>query len=186
MTAKRCTQAPTGAAAKAAATHRASIPVLETARLRLRAPTLHDLPAWTEIFAAPPFKADAEEAWTEFSYYTASWMLHGHGLWAVELHDGKLVGFTHVGLEWEDDEPELGWMFLSDHHGQGYATEAAQAARDFALGLIPTFVSYIDPANDPSSAVAKRLGAERDAAAEAGILATEGEAIEVWRHGGAA
>ncbi|MEX3016714.1 GNAT family N-acetyltransferase [Gymnodinialimonas hymeniacidonis] len=186
MTAHRCTQAPTGAAAKAATSHRDSIPVLETARLRLRAPTLDDLPAWTAIFAAPPFEADAEEAWTEFSYYTAGWMLHGHGLWAVELHDGTLVGFTHVGLEWGDDEPELGWMYLAEHHGQGYATEAAKAARDFGLSLLPTCVSYIDPDNAASSAVARRLGAERDATAESQIAETENVTIEVWRHGDAA
>ncbi|MBF9043480.1 GNAT family N-acetyltransferase [Rhodobacterales bacterium HKCCE4037] len=187
MTTRRCTQAPTGAAASAAASHRDSIPVLETARLRLRAPTLHDLPAWTRIFADWPSEPmDAEAAWTEFSYYTAGWLLHGHGLWAVETRNGTLVGFTHVGLEWDDEEPELGWMLLPEHHGQGYATEAAAAARDFALGLLPSCVSYIDPENRPSSAVAQRLGAQRDAAAEAHIFAAEGAAIEVWRHGGAA
>ncbi len=186
MTARRCTIAPVGAAAEAAASHRASIPVLETERLRLRAPTLDDLPAWTRIYAAWPGQAmDAEEAWTEFSYYVAGWLLRGHGPWAVELKDGPLVGFVNVGLEWEDDEVELGWMFLAEHQGQGYATEAAIAARAFGRTLLPDFVSYIDPSNGPSNRLAERLGATRDRAAEAAILSTEGEVIHVWRHGGA-
>lgn len=187
MTHPRCTQPPSGPAADAAATHRASVPVLETARLRLRAPTLADLPAWTEIYANWPTGAmNAETAWEEFSYYTGAWMLHGHGLWAVELHDGTLVGFTHIGLEWDDWEPELGWMFITEHHGHGYATEAAQAARSYGLDLLDTFVSYIDPANTRSSKVAARLSARRDTAMEAQILAVDKEAIQVWRHGGVA
>ncbi|MEJ6393667.1 GNAT family N-acetyltransferase [Gymnodinialimonas sp. 2305UL16-5] len=187
MTGPRCTQPPTGAAAEAASMHRASIPTLETARLRLRAPTLADLPAWTQIFADWPGEPmGGEDAWTEFSYYTGCWILHGHGLWAVELKDGTLAGFVHVGLEWDDWEPELGWMFLPEHRGQGFATEAASAARDFARDLLPDVVSYIDPENHPSQAVAKRLGATRDAETEAAILAVDGEAVQVWRHGGAA
>lgn len=187
MNLPRCTLAPTGAAAKAAASHRASIPVLDTARLRLRAPTLDDLPAWTRIFAYWPGEPmDAERAWTEFSYYTAGWLLHGHGLWSVELRDGTLVGFVILGLEWDDEEPELGWMLLPEFEGKGYATEASEAARDFGLGLMPTFVSYVDPENVASSRVAARLRAARDAAAEAGILAASAETLQVWRHGGAA
>ena len=182
--APRCTRAPTGAAARAAALAGACVPVLETARLRLRAPRLHDLPGWTAIFADWPGEPmDAEEAWTEFGTYTAGWLLHGHGLWAVETQDGALVGFVLLGLEWEDYEPELGWMILPEHRGQGYATEAAAAARDYGRSLLPDFVSYVDPQNTASSRVAARLGARRDREAEAAILASDGGAIEVWRHG---
>jgi RimJ/RimL family protein N-acetyltransferase len=165
--------------------HRASVPVLETARLRLRAPTLDDLPAWTAIFADWPGESmDAEQAWTEFSYYTAGWMLHGHGLWSVEVKDGTLAGFVHLGIEWEDDEPELGWMFLPEARRQGYATEAATAAREHALGLLGAgaFVSYVNPANTPSSRLAARLGAARDANTETAIS----DESQVWRHGGRA
>ncbi len=167
--------------------HRASVPVLETARLRLRAPDLHDLPAWTRIFAGWPGEPmDAEDAWTQFSTYVACWMLHGHGPFAVELRDGTLVGFTIVGLEWGDDEPELGWMLLPEYRGHGYGTEAARAVRDFGLSVLPTCVSYIDPKNIASSAVARRLNAVRDDRAEAQIAEREGMTIEVWRHGAAA
>ena len=185
MTPRRCTLPPRGAAAAAAAAHRASVPELETERLRLRAPVLDDLPAWTEICAAWPTGAiSAETAWEEFSYYTSGWMLHGHGLWAVELHDGPLVGFVHVGLEWDDWEPELGWMLIAEHRGKGYATEAAQAAATYARDILPTFVSYIDPMNTASQRVAERLGARRDAQREAEIQRVDGHAAHVWRHGG--
>ena len=39
-----------------------------------------------------------ERAWEEFSYYTACWMLHGHGLWTVERKsDAAVVGFVSLG-----------------------------------------------------------------------------------------
>lgn len=169
--------------------HRASLPVLETARLRLRAPTLADYPTYAEIMAADqghmggPFTKKG--IWQDFTNYVACWLLHGYGLWAVELMDGPVIGFISLGLEWEDYEPELGWMLLESHRGHGYATEASEAARDFGRGLLPTFVSYVDPDNTASSKVANRLGAHRDARVEADILASLGETVQVWRHSAA-
>ena len=182
---------PTGAAAEMAARFAALVPVLETPRLRLRAPRVGDIPAWQAILGAPEAvhmggPHDAEAAWEEFAYYTGGWMLYGHGLWSVETKDGELVGFVTLGLEWDDYEPELGWMFLREHRGKGYATEAAAAARDHARGLLGdgAFVSYVNGANAPSNAVAKRLGAVRDRAEEARI--TDHRDLRVWRHGGPA
>jgi RimJ/RimL family protein N-acetyltransferase len=181
----RCTLPPTGPAAEAAAFQAACVPVLETARLRLRAPTLDDLPDWTRVFIdafAEPGDAP-DRPWAEFSYYTAGWMLHGHGLWTVERRsDCTRVGFVMVGLEWGDEEPELGYMTVPEHRGQGYATEAARAARNWGLRLLPTIVSYVDPGNAASNRIAERLGAERDTAAGARLAARDGEPVNVWRH----
>jgi len=186
--APRCTLVPTGTAAQAAALHRSVVPVLETARLRLRAPRNEDLALWTEIYCGAksagiggPFSP--EDAWTEFSYYTAGWILHGYGLWSVDRReDGLLLGFVHLGLEWDDHEPELGYLFGAHAHGQGYAREAAMAARDHGFTLLDSFVSYVDASNAPSNRLAAALGATRDAGAEAAIRAAEGDAPHVWRH----
>ena len=182
----RCTHAPQGAAATAAEAIRDRIPRLETERLTLRAPEVRDFPAWATIFAGDDDHfiggpTSAEEAWSEFCVYVACWLLHGHGLWAVERReDDATVGFVHLGLEWEDPEPELGWMFLPEARRQGYATEAATAARDHGFALLGpgNFVSYIHHGNNPSSRLAARLGARRDAAAEAAL---DDDAM-VWRH----
>lgn len=186
MTPHRCTIAPQGAAAEAAISHRATIPVLETARLRLRAPTLEDYPTYAEIMAADqghmggPFTKKG--VWQDFTNYVACWLLHGTGLWAVTLKNGPVIGFISLGLEWEDHEVELGWMTLPAHEGNGYATEAATAARDFGRDMLPTFVSYVDPDNTRSTRVAERLGAVRDAGVEAAILESLNEDVQVWRH----
>ena len=45
------------------------------------------------------------------------------------------VGFVRWNLETSQtggDETELGWVLAREHWGQGYATEAATALRDWA------------------------------------------------------
>lgn len=181
---RRCTEAPTGKARALAETIRSAIPTLETDRLCLRAPTLEDLPFWTMLLESDtaghlggPFTS--EQAWEAFCVYTAGWALHGHGLLSVETLEGGFLGFVHVGLEWADEEPELGWMILPEHRGQGYATEAAAALRDWAVDLLGpgTFVSYVAASNVASNALASRIGGD----AETG--APYGDDVTVWRHG---
>lgn len=186
MTLPRCTHAPTGAAALAAAELKTHLPRLETKRLVLRIPETRDFPAWAKVFASDDKghiggPMSAEEAWDAFAGYIACWILHGHGIFAVERRDtGELVGFVHLGLEWDDFEPELGWIFAVEGRGQGFATEAASAVRDYARDLLGAgaFVSYIAAENTASAKVASRLGAERDPVAEAG-----GDREQIWRHG---
>ncbi len=190
MTPRRCTLPPKGAAAEAAAMHRASVPELETERLRLRAPRVADLPLWLPLYSGPravqmggPFEDPDATAWEEFAYYTGCWMLYGHGLWTVERRDtGAAVGFVHLAIEWDDWEPELGWHLTPEARGQGFASEAARAARDWGFGVLETFVSYVHPDNAPSNRVAERLGATRDRSAEAALIEAGEGPTHVWRH----
>ncbi len=164
----------------AAAQYRAALPVIQTRRLVLRAPTLDDLPIWTEI-CRDSFGDTEQEAWTEFSYYTSGWILHGHGLFAVTLAEGgETVGFVILGLEWDDHEPELGYLFCTQHRMKGYASEACAAVRDFGFDLLGSgqFVSYVSRSNTRSNALAQRLGASRDTAAETAF----GPDQHVWRY----
>jgi RimJ/RimL family protein N-acetyltransferase len=174
-----------GPAADFAAMLAAELPVIETARLRLRAPRLSDFDAWAEIFTGPagphlggPFDRDA--AFTEFAATCGLWLLRGHGLWTVEPKaGGEVLGFVLIGFEPGDQVPELGYLFRPSGEGQGYATEAARALRDHAVGPLglETLVSYIDPENPRSVRVAERLGAVR---------AADFDGAQVWVHRGVA
>ncbi len=187
---RRCLQPPTGAAQPAATAHQAVLPVIKTERLTLRAPMMSDFPVWRELlvpdtegFLGGP--RTEEEAWEEFCVSVAGWLLHGHGLWTVELNETNTVaGFVLLGLEWQDLEPELGWMLLPEYRGKGIAYEAAQAARSHGLSLFGDggFVSYVASDNAPSNRLAERLGARRDGAAETEI--GDHDQTRVWRHGG--
>lgn len=183
----RCTHPPLGPAAKAATRHRAVLPRLRTERLVLRAPELTDLPLWTEICTGDEAAQvggpmSAQDAWEAFCVYVAGWSLHGHGLWAIDHRaSDSLVGFVMLGLEWEDLEPELGWMLAPGARGQGYGAEAAMAARDHALSLFGPggCVSYVAADNPRSARLAAAIGGQRDTEAEVGLPA----GTQVWRHG---
>jgi RimJ/RimL family protein N-acetyltransferase len=179
---------PTGAAARLAHDIAKAVPVIETARLGLRPMQVADFPAWAEIlcsdravFMDGPYARD--DAYMEFAAAAGSWLLRGHGFWTVTDKDGTVLGFTGVNMEPSDNEHELGYFLRAAAEGHGYATEAAMAVRDwaFALGL-PGLVSYVDPANDRSSAVARSLGAQRDPRAESLYDGTPDQGMAVWRH----
>lgn len=163
-----------GPAADFGASLRAMLPVIETERLRLRAPELEDFDIYARIVAGPggAFLIEApsrEAAWSDFMQMTATWLLRGHGAWMVERRDtGEAIGFVLIGFEPGDREPELGYMFLPDGQGKGFASEATSAARDYGFGPagFDTLVSYIDTANSRSIALAERLGAFPDTPAD--------------------
>lgn len=88
---------------------------------------------------------------------------HGFTFWAVTLADtGELLGDCGlIPLEGVGPEVELGYRFGSAHWGKGYATEAATACRDLGFeryGLERIYVD-VDPANERSQNVARKLGA---------------------------
>lgn len=157
---------------------------ISTERLTLRTPVLADFDA-VEAYARSPraFFTGGQQTeqmpiWRGFLGTAGHWALKGYGMFTV-LRDGTPVGRVGVidHVMWE--EPELGWHLFEGHEGQGYATEAALAARRWAAterGLGP-LVSFVHPDNAPSRRVAERLGAthERDTT----LL---GGPAQVWRH----
>jgi len=182
-------QPPHGHASALAQASAAAVPLFATDRLRLRAPGLQDYPAYEAVFTSDrarwmggPF--DADEAFADFCQGVAGWMLRGSGMWSVTLADhDDAIGWVFLWQELGDPEPELGWVLTEAAERQGYATEAARAVMPHALRLYGRggFVSYIDARNPPSVAVAIRLGARRDAEAEA---ATAEPDLLIYRHFG--
>lgn len=161
-----------------------AIPVLETDRLVLRAPTLDDFPvllAINESVADVSLRTGGREGtWIDLVQMTATWVLRGHGWWTVDDSAGA-CGFVGLGFEPGDREPELGYLLTETARGKGYATEACVVVRDYArdTARLPSLVSYVSQRNSASQNVARKLGATRDAQSEA-ELGDEG--VQVWRH----
>jgi RimJ/RimL family protein N-acetyltransferase len=146
------------------------IPTLETARLTLRPMRADDFQAYLAEVRSDRTKwmggpYDLEGAWGMFCHDLAGWTLFGMGSLMIDRRDtGETVGQVQINNGPLFPEPELGWLLYEGHEGQGYATEAARALRDWAFDAagLPTLVSYMDAENHASAAVARRLGAVPD------------------------
>lgn len=150
---------------------------LATNRLKLRQWQASDLEPFAALNADPlvmeyfPRTITRAESDDMVERLRAAIAADGYGLWAVELTGtGEFIGF--VGLQEVRFDAaftpavELGWRLAVRFWGQGYATEAAQAAVRFGfdtLGLAE-LVSFTTRTNQRSQAVMRRLGMTRDPA----------------------
>lgn len=159
---------------------------LTTERLTLRAPVLADFAAFhafwsTDRSAGLGGPLDMRGIWAWFCHDVAQWSLFGHGGLMIERRaDGVVIG--QVGLSQGPlfPELELGWFLYDGFEGQGYAVEAARAARDWAFDVlnVPTIVSYVGLDNPASRRLAERLGAVEDPRAPTMF----GKPDRVYRH----
>ncbi|MCL2585235.1 MAG: GNAT family N-acetyltransferase [Streptosporangiales bacterium] len=88
---------------------------------------------------------------------------HGFGLWIISLRDtGEFVGDCGLTVQHVDgvDELEVGYHVRAGLQGNGYATEAAAASRDFARDVLGAerLIAIINPLNEPSQRVARKIG----------------------------
>jgi RimJ/RimL family protein N-acetyltransferase len=86
------------------------------------------------------------------------------GFWALERRDtGEIVGATICSpLPGGDGEHEIGWHVFPEHQRNGYATESGRgaAAYGFEVLELDEVLATISPPNEPSLAVARKLGME--------------------------
>lgn len=89
----------------------------------------------------------------------------GDALSLVIEHEGTPVG--DVMLRFTDDRGigEVGWVLAPQHHGRGYATEAAAALVDLGFGTyaMHRIAAQLDPENVASARLCARLGMVQEA-----------------------
>ncbi len=155
---------------------------LDTGRLVLRRFTLDDAPGFLPLVSLPDivrYTGDsphdsldsARQALIDRPLH--DYVRYGFGRMAcIEKSSGRLVGFC--GLKYMDDlgEVDIGYRFLPDCWGKGYATESARAIMDLELPQwgIARVIGLVHPDNAGSARVLEKLGLryERDLAPEGG------------------
>lgn len=77
--------------------------------------------------------------------------------------DGKFIGRAGFGIYPPTGEPEIGYALFEEHHGAGYATEAASGLRDwiFRETDAPHFIGFADTRNAPSLTILQKIGMEK-------------------------
>ncbi len=146
---------------------------LVTERLRLRPLRESDVVYLMKIFSDPiamqyyPSTKSEQEAeeWIEWNHN--NYDAFNVGLCAVELRDTcTFIGQCGIVPQKVDGTitMEIGYLFIREHWGKGYATEAAKACLNYGIEKckFPKMISLIDPANESSIAVAIRIGMQKE------------------------
>ena len=108
------------------------------------------------------------------------------------VHLGTVIGdLTLRVLKAEERRFEIGWVIASEHQGQGYASEAAEAALEFTFDTVGAHrvMAFLDTRNERSARLCDRLGLQREGTQfevewEAGDwvdLAVFGIDVDTWR-----
>ncbi len=143
--------------------------IAKTNRLTLRELQLADAAFALRLYNEPSFLqhigdkgvrtlADAEKNLQQGAI--ASYAQHGYGMWLVENQQGQAIGLC--GLIKRDflTETDLGYAYLPQYFGVGYAYEAASAVLAYAAAHteLKTLVAIVSPANLASKALLQKLG----------------------------
>ena len=147
------------------------IQTLETKRLRLRQWQPSDFAIFADMNADP----EVMRYFPKLLSATVSDVIankcqqlikdNGWGFWAVSIKStNAFIGF--VGLNQTNADMtfapcvEIAWRLHKDYWGQGYATEAAQAALKFAFEVLALdeVVAFTAVINKPSQQVMQRIG----------------------------
>lgn len=141
---------------------------IETHRLILRELTLDDVEDLAQIYADPvvmkyyPNPISRQETKYQITRMINGYQQRGWGLWAtIHKADRKFIGRCGLipQLVAGDPEVEIGYMLAKDYWGQGLATEAACASRDYGFRMgCERLISLIAPGNIASQKVAIKTG----------------------------
>lgn len=154
--------------------------VIESKRLLLRRFTLDDAAAYLPLVSLPDvIRFTGEPALSSMDEVVQlletrpirDYELYRYGRMAcIEKATGRLIGFSGLKYLHDMDETDLGYRFLPDAWGKGYATESASAimeAQPTSFGLTRV-IGLVEPENHGSVRVLQKLGLayERRIAAE--------------------
>lgn len=147
-----------------------SLEGLRTERLLFRRPTMADHSWWmeyhnnAEAIRYMPFSLGSEADCRQFIQWTLDRIPRDGTCLNAILEKESLRPVAMIGLLTQEvegtTELEIGYHVLPSAWGKGYATEAAEACKEFARkhALAPSVVSLIDAGNAKSVAVALRNG----------------------------
>ena len=162
--------------------------LVETKRLTVRQFTRQDAAFMLELLNSPGWLQnigdrgvrtleDAETYITE--RLQVHHLEHGFGYYLVALQsDQSAIGM--VGLVKRDGlaHVDIGFAFLPEHHGKGYAYESTKALLDYAreeLQLDP-ILAIANPDNERSHHLLRKIGLQFE-----GNITLPGETKEIWQ-----
>ena len=144
--------------------------ILETERLILRQLTTDDAefifellndPSWIQNIGDRNIRNLDDACAYIVNGPVASYAKNGFGLWLVELKETKeSIGMCGLIRRETLEDVDIGYALLPRFWSQGYAIEAARAAKNYAKDVVglKRLVAIVDPANEGSIRVLEKLG----------------------------
>jgi RimJ/RimL family protein N-acetyltransferase len=159
--------------------------IIETERLDLRLPVAADAPFILGLVNDPDWLRyigdrqvhSLEDARGYIAKGpTAMHERHGHALMRVALKDGTPIGLCGLLKRDTLEHPDIGYAFLPQYRGQGYALEAAAATLADGRGRLGLrrILAITSPDNAASGRVLEKLGMRYE-----GLRVLPGETREV-------
>ena len=144
--------------------------VLETDRLVLRWLTIEDAPFVLRLVNEPPWQMyigkSGVKTLPDAEHYIATgpiamYKLRGFGLYLVELKEGHVpLGICGLIKREALEDVDIGYAFLQEFWGKGFALESATAVMDFGLQAfqLTRVVAISSPENQASAKLLGKLG----------------------------
>ena len=141
-----------------------------TERLRIReftpddAPFVFQLlnsPAWLEFIGDRNIRTLEQARNHIINFYVPSYQKYGFGAWQVELIDSNLpIGLACIIKRDELDLPDIGYGFLTEFEGNGYAYEATLAIIEYAKTTLklPKITAFTTKENLKSIRLMEKVG----------------------------
>jgi RimJ/RimL family protein N-acetyltransferase/uncharacterized protein YdhG (YjbR/CyaY superfamily) len=144
--------------------------VFETPRLIFREFKISDVDTLAPILAdpevmrySPTGPLTKRQTHKRIEEFIKSYRENGFGKWAVIIkEESNLVGYCGIALEVVNDKPvrEMGYRFDRRYWGQGLATEAAAATRDYVFRRLKfqSLTGFVELGNKASIRVLEKIG----------------------------
>ena len=143
--------------------------ILETKRLRLRKFTLGDTkfiiqllnsPGWIEFIGDRNIKTEEQAIAYLQNGPMKSYVQNGYGLSMVETKEGIPIGMCGIINRDTLEHPDIGFAFLEEFTGKGYAYEIASATLSYAMNTlqISKIVAITLPRNTRSIKLLEKIG----------------------------
>ena len=148
--------------------------LIETERLALREITTDDAEFLLQLLNEPSFlknigdknvRTIADAASYALNGPIASYKQHGYGLYLVELQETRTpIGICGLVKRESLPDADIGYAFLPEFWGRGYALEATLAMKQYAFQRLKhkRLLAIVNPANASSIKVLDKLGLRFD------------------------
>lgn len=144
-------------------------PILQSERLIFHPFTAEDYVLLADLHSDPEVQRTLGGMWDDatirarLDHFVQEQAERGHSKWKAFTRDGDFIGRAGVSFFQRTGELELGYTLARRFWGQGYASEAAAAVRDWTFDTLPVdhIIGFTETTNLASQRVLERIGMRR-------------------------